>query len=691
MIELGRIRVDSNNAMIEARKKARILALKLGCTEMTATRIEAALSDTIRQLLGTMETIDFAISVKETETEVLNRNGISIVFDNLDSPVNLDFAAQYFEHFSFSQTEDEKFVFMIFLPFVTIDPNFSASLIDELKYAIECPSREELLKEIERKNTELASSRNFMESVLENLQAAVYVKDLNGHYTYINRHWEEATGLNRDDCIGRTSSEVFLSDGDAYDKNDLAVIQSQKKQVTEEYSLKNNQKRTYLSTKVPMKENGKTVGLCSISTDITQRKKMEEELFNAKKLAEEAAKSKSYFLANMSHEIRTPMNAILGMSYLIQKTGLSEKQQDYIEKIQQSGQNLLSIINDILDFSKIESGKLTVESIAFRLTQVLNNLCTCMSEKCRSKNLALVFDIAPDVPDELCGDPLRIGQILINYVSNAVKFTNQGKITVSIKKENPTSNGYHLKFEVQDTGIGLTEDHRWIPRFNPVPNSCEKRCIDLPETPFNQELDIQISGLDTELGLRHVLGKQKAYLNLLRKFAFDPKNTDLADMIHKAINQGDFTTAKRLVHTLKGITSSLGVVEINKNAEILETAIRVKSSGEEMLPLIENIDRPLRIMITSLQNQLPAQQRAIPINLSVTSRNALIAFLRELMQVIQTRKPKRCAEVIESHHELNWPDELKDEASELYQFVSKYQYKDAAQTLESLLLKLCEV
>ncbi|MBC3797518.1 response regulator [Acetobacterium tundrae] len=918
MIELGQIKVDSNNSMIEARKKARSIALKLGCSEVTATRIEAAVSETIRQLLDSMMTIDFAVSVKESVGEIPIRNGINIIFDNFDYPLNPDFKAQHFENFVSSETVNGKYTFTIFLPFITIDPDFSYSLVEELKSEIESPSKEELLKEIECKNIELANSRQFMESVLENLQAAVYAKDLNGNYTYINRHWEEATGHKRDECIGRTAKEVFSSDGEAYDQNDQDVIKLQENQVTEEYSIKDKQKRTYQSTKVPMKQNGDIVGICSISTDITQRKKMEEELFEAKILAEEAAESKSYFLANMSHEIRTPMNAILGMSYLIQKTDLSIKQQDYVNKIQQSGQHLLGIINDILDFSKIEAGKLNIESIDFKLYEVLDNLSNCNSEKCLAKNLELVFDVDPDVPNELCGDPLRIGQILINYVNNAIKFTDRGRITVRIRKDKEFSDGFQLKFEVQDTGIGLKEeqqsklfqsfqqadisttrkyggtglglaisrklatlmggevgvksefgkgsifwftthfnvtekvlksnvpypssdnpwvmyetelgipkkscklepekrsldsvtgqknlqdlcnakillvednelnqevaveilrdvglqvdiaangeiavamvdqkkydlvlmdmqmpvldgleatrqirsnnrfrnlpivamtanamagdreqclaagmnDHlpkpivpgdlfkmlvRWIPSFNHTPYLFERRIDIVHEDPLDQE-DIRISGLDIELGLGHVLGKKKSYKNLLRKFASGQKN--VIDDIRKSINNGDFNTAERLVHTLKGVTANIGAMEINKNAEILETAIREEPASEALKTLIQNIDLPLKNLITALKKQLPEKENAIKVNFSVTSNLALISFLEELMQYIRVRKPKRCSEVIESHYEICWPDELKDEASDLYQFISKYQFKEAAEKVESLLIRLSEV
>ena len=297
-------------------------------------------------------------------------------------------------------------------------------------------------------------------SVDKAVQSIFWVDPETGRFIYVNDAACQSLGYSQDELLSMTVPQIDVDFPEQALGEFIAavrqnrVIQTEGRHRTKAGNILDVEISVYMATR----ENREVIIV--FAKDITRQKQAEEELLEAKQKAEDATQAKSDFLANMSHEIRTPMNAIIGMSHLALKTELTPKQQDYIGKVQSSSNALLGIINDILDFSKIEAGKLDMESVEFHLEEVLDNLANLVGIKAGEKGLELLFDIDKDAPTALVGDPLRLGQILINLANNAVKFTETGEIVVKVVSVEVTDQKAELQFSVQDSGIGLTEEQR---------------------------------------------------------------------------------------------------------------------------------------------------------------------------------------------------------------------------------------
>ncbi len=306
----------------------------------------------------------------------------------------------------------------------------------------------------------------YTRSLIESNIDAIMTTDAFGIITDVNKQMQTLTGCTRQELID-VPFMVFCTEPQRA-KAGIELVLTQNKVTDFELTVraKDGQQTVVSYNATTLYDSkGQLQGVLAAARDITARKRLdlvlEEtnlELQRATLAAEKANLAKSDFLSSMSHEIRTPMNAILGMSYLALKTALTPRQRDYIKKIKGSGQHLLGIINGILDFSKIEAGKLTVEHTEFELEKVLDNVANLVAEKASAKGLELVFDLDKSIPSTLMGDPLRLGQILINFSNNAVKFTEHGEIDIILRLKEQTETEVLLYCAVRDTGIGLTQE-----------------------------------------------------------------------------------------------------------------------------------------------------------------------------------------------------------------------------------------
>jgi PAS domain S-box-containing protein len=336
-----------------------------------------------------------------------------------------------------------------------------------------------LVEEEQKKSDQrLRDQQFYTRSLIESNIDALMTTDPSGIITDVNKQMEALTGSTRDELIGAPFKDCF-TDPDRAEAGIKRVLSE--KSVTD-YELTARARdgtQTVVSyNATTFYDRGRTLqGVFAAARDVTERKRVEGELQEAKAAAESASRTKSDFLASMSHEIRTPMNAIMGIADLLAKTSLTPEQDKYVQIFRRSGDNLLNLINDILDLSKVEASQLDLERTGFSLSDHLEKAIEMVAPRAHEKGLTLVCEIAPGVSNDLVGDPTRLRQVLLNLLGNAIKFTENGSVSLKVEPDMDCSVPTALRFTVSDAGIGIADENlaHVFERFTQADSSTTRR------------------------------------------------------------------------------------------------------------------------------------------------------------------------------------------------------------------------
>jgi PAS domain S-box-containing protein len=361
---------------------------------------------------------------------------------------------------------------------VTALRDAQGTIIGYLLIGTDNTARKLVEEEQKKSDQRLRDQQFYTRSLIESNIDALMTTDPSGIITDVNKQMEALTGCTRDELIGAPFKGYFTDP----ERAEAAIKRVLSEKSVTDYELTaraRDGKQTVVSyNATTFYDRNRTLqGVFAAARDVTERKRVEAELQQAKAAAESASRTKSDFLASMSHEIRTPMNAIMGISDLLAKTSLSPEQDKYVQIFRRAGDNLLNLINDILDLSKVEASQLELERTGFSLSDLLEKVTEMVAARAHEKGLAMVFEIAADVPNDLVGDPTRLRQVLLNLLGNAIKFTESGEVTLRVTPDENPSVPTALRFTVSDTGIGIAREKlgQVFERFTQADSSTTRR------------------------------------------------------------------------------------------------------------------------------------------------------------------------------------------------------------------------
>ena len=360
----------------------------------------------------------------------------------------------------FNSLEDLKENNLIISDFANYDQTFD--LLHVIKnIEINTDELRQLTNQLKSKNLQLSLQEEKFRNIIENMNLGILEVDNNDVIQYANNSFSQISGYSLDDLKGQYAHKLLTKKTD--EKVIREIIKERNKGESGNFEVtiftKSGEERIWFISGAPhYNDKGEIIGSIGVHLDITEQKNLEKALEKAKDKAEEASRTKELFLANMSHEIRTPLNIILGMTRLIKKETLNDRLNEYVNHSQYAANHLLSIINDILDMSKIEFGEMKIQLNQFNLHSLSNALESIFTPNAEEKGLMFLYSISDEIYENLLGDDLRIRQVLINLIGNALKFTEKGFVSLNIRLISENLDSQKILFEINDSGIGMSED-----------------------------------------------------------------------------------------------------------------------------------------------------------------------------------------------------------------------------------------